>query len=50
MGEARFGVYRDECEGIRPDKINKYYGVDQINNTKRRETGAGNFVDEIESE
>lgn len=47
MGEARFGVYRDECEDIHPDTINKYYGVDQVNDTKHQdETGAGNSADE----
>lgn len=27
LGQARFGVYKDECEGLHPDIINKYYGT-----------------------
>lgn len=29
MGQARFGVYRDDCEGVHPDTINEYYGTDR---------------------
>lgn len=29
MGQARFGVYKDDCEGIHPDTINEYYGTDR---------------------
>ncbi|KAJ6492442.1 hypothetical protein C8R47DRAFT_975885, partial [Mycena vitilis] len=27
LGQAQLGVYRDECEGLHPDTIDKYYGV-----------------------
>lgn len=27
LGQARHGVYKDECEGIHPDVIEKYYGI-----------------------
>ncbi|KAF8957599.1 hypothetical protein BDZ97DRAFT_1952649, partial [Flammula alnicola] len=51
LGQARFGVYKDECEGIHPDVINEYYGVDQGASVKHRKhsTGAGHPVDEAES-
>lgn len=29
MGQARFGVYKDDCEGVHPDTINEYYGTDR---------------------
>ena len=45
LGQARYGVYKDECEGVHPDAINKYYGV-HGNTVHRRGTGAGHPIDE----
>ncbi|KAJ7234973.1 hypothetical protein C8J57DRAFT_1439477 [Mycena rebaudengoi] len=45
LGQARLGVYRDECEGLHPDTINKYYGVF---GERRTQTGAGNPQDEAD--
>ncbi|KII85214.1 hypothetical protein PLICRDRAFT_45380 [Plicaturopsis crispa FD-325 SS-3] len=43
----KFGVYRDDCEGLHPDTINKYYGV-HGKETRRTQgqTGAGHPTDE----
>ena len=47
LGQARHGVYRDECEGIHPDIIKKYYGVDgKPAGQALGITGAGNPPDE----
>ncbi|KAF8959787.1 hypothetical protein BDZ97DRAFT_1666643, partial [Flammula alnicola] len=51
MGQARFGVYKDECEGIHPDTIDKYYGVDHGTEIRHRTGhGAGHPIDEAESD
>ncbi|PSR71725.1 hypothetical protein PHLCEN_2v12399 [Hermanssonia centrifuga] len=49
MGQTENGIYEDECEGMHPDTINRYYGVDcGSNETRRRQshTGAGHPPDE----
>ncbi|KAF7343727.1 hypothetical protein MSAN_01953300 [Mycena sanguinolenta] len=46
LGQARFGVYRDDCEGLHPETIEKYYGVDGAERVGQ--SGAGNPQDEEE--
>lgn len=46
LGQARFGVYKDECEGIHPDVIDKYYGVHGKSHRHVDATGAGHPDDE----
>ncbi len=29
MGQTRFGIYKDDCDGIHPDTIDEYYGADR---------------------
>ncbi|KAJ7286285.1 hypothetical protein C8J57DRAFT_1431768 [Mycena rebaudengoi] len=50
LGQARFGVYRDDCEGLHPDTINKYYGVSTDPTTQRTGSGAGNPPDESDDD
>lgn len=47
LGKARFGVYRDECEGIHPSLISKFYGADSSkSHRKHNAPGAGHPPDE----
>ena len=46
LGKIRYGAYRDECKGIHPDTITKYYGVDGQVDRGPGETGAGHPPDE----
>lgn len=47
LGKARHGIYRDDCAGVHPDTIAKYYGTTP-NHPKRPSgaTGAGHPEDE----
>jgi hypothetical protein len=45
LGQAKLGVYKDECEGVHPDVINKYYGV-HGKTVHHNATGAGHPIDE----
>ncbi|KAJ7162948.1 hypothetical protein C8R46DRAFT_903830, partial [Mycena filopes] len=45
LGQAQFGVYHDDCEGLHPDTIDKYYGVAGAERAERM-WGAGNPPDE----
>ncbi|KAF7987119.1 hypothetical protein HWV62_321 [Athelia sp. TMB] len=51
LGQARLGVYKDECGGVHPDIINKYYGI-HGKTIKRApgDTGAGNAADEADDD
>jgi hypothetical protein len=44
LGQAQMGVYRDDCEGLHPDTIEKYYGV--LGAERVGQPGAGNPPDE----
>ena len=46
LGQARFGVYRDDCEGIHPDVIDKYYGTEGKTVRRKWQSGAGHPIDE----
>ncbi|KAJ7508218.1 hypothetical protein B0H11DRAFT_1704667, partial [Mycena galericulata] len=51
FGSAGYGVYVDDCEGVHPDVISRYYGVHgpvQLSVRERLagQTGAGQLVDE----
>ncbi|KAJ6479151.1 hypothetical protein C8R45DRAFT_832988, partial [Mycena sanguinolenta] len=48
LGQARFGIYRDDCEGLHPDTIKKYYGVH--GSERVGHVGAGNPPDEDEED
>ncbi|KAJ7463083.1 hypothetical protein B0H11DRAFT_1734813, partial [Mycena galericulata] len=50
LGQARLGVYRDECEGLHPDTIEKYYGDSGAEQDRVGQSGAGNPPDENDSE
>ncbi|KZP04047.1 hypothetical protein FIBSPDRAFT_752144 [Athelia psychrophila] len=51
LGQARFGVYKDECGGVHPDVISKYYGVHgKIIHRAPGDTGAGNPADETDKD
>lgn len=44
LGQAQLGVYRDDCDGLHPDTIEKYYGV--LGAERVGQAGAGNPPDE----
>ncbi|KAJ7800219.1 hypothetical protein B0H13DRAFT_1673037 [Mycena leptocephala] len=44
LGQAQLGVYRDDCEGLHPDTIEKYYGV--FGAERFGQSGAGHPPDE----
>ncbi|KAJ7487940.1 hypothetical protein FB451DRAFT_1025194 [Mycena latifolia] len=44
LGQARLGLYRDDCDGLHPDTIDKYYGVSGAE--RIGQPGAGNPPDE----
>ena len=47
MGQTQFGVYRDECDGVHLDTINRYYGVHGKPLTRQgHQSGAGHPTDE----
>jgi hypothetical protein len=47
LGQTKFGVYHDDCEGIHPDIIEEYYGVDGPPLVRQRhQSGAGHPADE----
>lgn len=46
LGKAKHGVYKDDCDGIHPDTIAKYYGAEGHLHRLPGETGAGNPPDE----
>ncbi|KAJ6479427.1 hypothetical protein C8R47DRAFT_1285488 [Mycena vitilis] len=48
LGQAQLGVYRDDCEGLHPDTIKKYYGV--LGRERFGQPGAGNPPDEQDDE
>jgi hypothetical protein len=50
LGGAKLGVYRDECDGIHPDTITKYYGTHGRSQRLEGETGAGHPPDERASD
>ncbi|KAK7012593.1 hypothetical protein R3P38DRAFT_2549489 [Favolaschia claudopus] len=51
LGELNQGVYPDPMEGVHPDTINRYYGVERGERTRRAgQTGAGHSDDEEDSD
>ncbi|KAI9568349.1 hypothetical protein HD554DRAFT_2022330 [Boletus coccyginus] len=44
LGQMCHGIYRDDCEGIHPDLIHEFYGVEGA--PLQRSSGAGNPTDE----
>ena len=46
LGRAQLGSYQDDCEGIHPNTIAKYYGTDGHSERYLGETGAGHPSDE----
>ncbi|KAH7904393.1 hypothetical protein BJ138DRAFT_1019195, partial [Hygrophoropsis aurantiaca] len=52
LGQATLGIYeQDECEGVHPDTINRYYGTHGTQSVHHQnETGAGHPPDEVESD
>ncbi|KAJ7862282.1 hypothetical protein B0H14DRAFT_2349633 [Mycena olivaceomarginata] len=46
LGQARLGIYLDECEGLHPETIENYYGVEGA--AHDGQLGAGNPADEEE--
>ncbi|KAF8201941.1 hypothetical protein K438DRAFT_1799663 [Mycena galopus ATCC 62051] len=47
LGQTTEGVYKDPMDGIHPDAINRYYGVDgALRRRHRGQTGAGHASDE----
>ncbi|KAJ6568794.1 hypothetical protein B0H19DRAFT_939409, partial [Mycena capillaripes] len=49
LGQAQLGVYNDDCEGLHPDTIEKYYGVFGPERAASQ-PGAGNPPDEDDME
>ncbi|KAH0836635.1 hypothetical protein J3R83DRAFT_8353 [Lanmaoa asiatica] len=51
LGQTEFGIYEDDCEGVHPEIINKYYGVCGASQDRCEDrSGAGHPVDEDDSE
>jgi hypothetical protein len=51
LEQIEHGVYMDECDGIHPDVINQYYGVEgKPVNCQMGQSGAGQPPDEGEDE
>ncbi|KAJ7830605.1 hypothetical protein B0H13DRAFT_1655063, partial [Mycena leptocephala] len=48
LGQAQFGVYHDDCEGLHSDTIEKYYGV--FGAERVGHAGAGNPPDEEDAD
>ncbi|KAJ6455080.1 hypothetical protein C8R47DRAFT_996965 [Mycena vitilis] len=48
LGQAKLGIYNDDCEGLHPDTIQKYYGV--LGGERAGPPGAGNPPDEGDDE
>lgn len=50
LGQTRFGIYKDDCEGVHPETIEQYYGVDGELRRNHTEAGAGHPADEQEAD
>ncbi|KAI6139131.1 hypothetical protein BKA82DRAFT_3988947, partial [Pisolithus tinctorius] len=51
LGQTQFGVYGDDCEGVHPDVIDRYYGVHGEDRIRERcHSGAGHPADEEDSD
>ncbi|KAG1734515.1 hypothetical protein EDB19DRAFT_1639040, partial [Suillus lakei] len=51
LGQVQFGMYQDDCEGIHPNIIEEYYGVDGHTATQRQhQTRAGHPADKEDSD
>lgn len=47
LGQTKFGIYRDDCEGLHPDIIEEHYGVDGPPSVRQpHQSGAGHPADE----
>lgn len=47
LGQTTLGIYRDDCEGLSPDDIEEYYGVDGPERARQpHQSGARHPMDE----